>query len=220
MTDAILFILIIINLSLTFVLFMKYNSKGDGNAEEVGKEMNDMIVRFNNDAERNIKILEDRIRTVKELEHREILSSAQAKRDNIVDQKPNQLLNKVLDRTKARNHGHESVSEKIIENKPPLENPLIIKNSQASNLTKKSYIQKAYNTPTTQKSNRKPSEEIHKNHPIPSENHEYSQPKDKTHQIARLIGEGKSFEEIASILGLSLGEIQLFTALLKKKLVG
>ncbi len=221
MTDAILFILIIINLSLTFVLFIKYSShKGDGNAEEVGKEMNDMIVRFNNDAERNIKILEDRIRTVKELEHREMLRSSKSEQENDVDPMPNQLLNKVLNRTKARNHGHGSVNEEVVGNKPPLESPLIIKKSQGSNLTKKSYIQKAYNTPTTQKSNHKNPEEIHKTHPNPSGNHEYSQQKDKTHQIARLIGEGKSFEEISSILGMSLGEIQLFTALLKKKLVG
>ncbi len=222
MTDAILFILIIINLSLTFVLFIKYSShKGDENAEEVRKEMSDVLVRFNNDAERNIKILEDRIRTVKELEHREILSSARADRDERGDQKPNRLLNKVLESTRVQN-AQESLNEGLEANRPSRESSAVIKETQASNLAKKSYIQKAYNTPsqTPQKSSSNHSKEIIKDHQNSSQTHEYTEKKDKTHQIARLIGEGKTFEEISGLLGMSLGEIQLFTALLRKKLVG
>ena len=44
-------------------------------------------------------------------------------------------------------------------------------------------------------------------------------PSKTKNQIARLIGEGKSYEEIAEILGLSLSEIRLFVSILRKKIL-
>lgn len=69
--------------------------------------------------------------------------------------------------------------------------------------------------------NYKDSEKSSKNEAYAFEDFSAKELPSKTrNQIARLIGEGKSYEEMAEILGLSLSEIRLFVSILRKKILG
>ncbi len=329
MVEGILFLLIIINFSLTLTIYIQY-SKKKNNVEEIRNEMSNMILKFNKNAERNIRILEDRIKKTKELqlqfyeieqeEKKKKAKKASSKteashnnnRPNLKPKNndwqqtqsinndwqetmPNDIkrktqarsLNKNWQQTMPNDNKRQTQAQSMksdwqqtmpVSNKRksqiqsmksdwqqamPINNnwqtqeeaqddswqDLQITNqffgndgndsqtifnlnkSTPQNTSfkpekvpkKKNYVQKAYSNPgqikmpqfASSKNNVGEKENINA---LENEMFDGSK-KETTHKIAKLIGEGKSLEEISDILGISLGEIQLFTSLFRKRIL-
>lgn len=232
MIDGILFLLIIINLAATLTIYIFY-SRTKNERDDVRQEMSEMISKFNKDAERNIQILEDRIQKAKVLSNK-INSVPQ---DQPIKKPPKTQISKSLD--KDNDSKKESVQKyslpvfesmskaetnnfigiKKTSNRKSMNHPSILKAEEYLSKkpnSKKTYVQKAYHLSTN-----KDSLESNLNNNIEKKGAdlpEQSHNKDKTHLIARLIGEGKSLEEISHTLEISQGEIKLFTSLFRKKL--
>ena len=235
MIDGILFILLIINFGITLTLYFRYhNTRDDDKISEIRKDMTGMIASFNKDAERNIQLLEDKSRRMENLLKRLEATSAE---DIVKLKEENQRLNglarqKILksktpgvaEKTVNQMTSLQEIIERVNQNAPS--NPAIIKKKSPQTITpmvKKSFVQKAYHSPaTSQKKDTPIIKESQPNEPVHEEipGFQDMDQKEKTHHIARLIGEGRSQEEIAGIIGLSLGETQLITSLLKKRLTG
>ncbi len=226
MVEGVLFLLIVINFSLTLTIYIQYNKTKPWN---VKKDMTNIVNNFNKNAERNIQILEDRINKTKILleqykqqEKRRVINNNQGS----INSSKEKLDNIIHTSTKQMEEYTKSLKAK--------RSAKIRKNTKA-----KTYIQKAYGSPKEQpikplkqKDEFKPFVD---NNTINSdlfnnqvkddiqntfdENNLFSSKKDTTHKIAKLIGEGRSLKEISDILGISLGEIKLFTSLFRKKIL-
>jgi len=230
--DGILFILLVINFGITLTLYFRYhNSRDDDKISEIRKDMTGMIASFNEDAERNIQLLEDKSRRVENLIKRLEAISA----EDIVKLKEENRRLKDMTRPEIKKAQTPSLSEQTVNQMSSLQqiiervnqsepsNPAIIRNSTAepSPLTKKSFVQKAYHNPDSPEIKDSPSsvqDTIYEREDEELPDVQDMDQKEITHHIARLIGEGRSKEDIARILGLSLGETQLIMSLLKKRL--
>ncbi|MDH4127422.1 MAG: hypothetical protein OEV44_01625 [Spirochaetota bacterium] len=225
---GLLFILIVINFAITITLYIRY-AKNNGGIEDIRLEISEMISKFNQDAERNLQLLEDSMQkannTIKQLE---VASKTKISKvtPNISSEKE-PLSNEIKKYIPAKLKGKIENSSNNFSDFDYIkesDNPSIIKasnKSETSSIKVKTFIQKAYNTPQTSNSlNQQESQLTMKNDTkVKEDQKNETNNKDKMHQIAKLIGEGKSLEEISNILSISLGEIKLFTSLFRKRLV-
>lgn len=131
MIDGLLFVLILINFAITLTLFLRYNrSQEEDRAQEIREEMTDMLVKFNKDAERNIRIIEDRIQKSKDqFSRQEIMLKAMEttieKRESNSEMQIEKLDNRQLNHEKLNINKEENNIEKQIIKDAPIEEKLI-----------------------------------------------------------------------------------------------